>query len=234
MVRARPDDGPSVDPARGVGRVLYLYLLFLATSVVYGMTIDFSLFRKAPPTDEQIRFHLNKMLVVEVIDTVLVLAGIAWAGRPAAPPAIGPRRKLLAWVGAPIILAVLLLVNFAYFRLIRSGLGAPDPNLDRVLKPELIPWLVFGMCLQPAVVEEFFFRYLAQGHLRPVVGTHGAVWIAAVMFGVSHLFNPLGVPYLIVAGAVFGYARVYGRSLAIPMLMHFAHNAIVIWSEPWL
>jgi hypothetical protein len=28
--------------------------------------------------------------------------------------------------------------------------------------------------------------------------------------------------------------RVAGRSLAIPILIHFAHNAMVLWWEPWL
>ena len=53
------------------------------------------------------------------------------------------------------------------------------------------------------------------------------ILVTSVMFAVAHLHNPLGMPYLFIAGVVFGYARVYG-GLPLSMLMHFLHNLAVI------
>jgi membrane protease YdiL (CAAX protease family) len=229
--RRRPPEAGG-DP--GIGPVLYLYMAILLTSVIYGWAINFSMDRNAPVNDEAIRAHLYKMLAVGLVDTVLVLIGIAWAGRPAASPPIGIGRKLSAWAVATPALALLLVLNFGYFRLLKDYIGLPVAENPFANKPDLVPWLVLIICVQPALVEELFFRYLALGHLRGVVGTHGAVLVSSVMFGLAHIFNPLGIPYLIVAGMVFGYARVFGRSMLIPILMHFAHNALVLWLEPWL
>jgi membrane protease YdiL (CAAX protease family) len=86
------------------------------------------------------------------------------------------------------------------------------------------------ICLQPAIIEELFFRYIAFGVLYRVTGLHSAVWVTAVMFAAVHLYNPLGMPYLFVVGVVFGYARAWG-GLALPMGMHFFHNFAVIALE---
>jgi CAAX protease family protein len=83
-------------------------------------------------------------------------------------------------------------------------------------------------------VEEWFFRYLALGSLRPFVGVHGAVLISAVMFGTAHIFNPLGIPMLMVVGVVLGYARVASGGMLLPILMHFGHNAAILLIEALL
>ena len=175
------------------------------------------------------------MVAVEVVDAAIVLVGLAWARRPPPLPPIGRRRRLAAWVAAAPILAAILLVNFAYMRLLKDVIRHPRLQ-DRPLPedPAMIPWVVATVCIQPAIVEELFFRYRALGHLRPALGTPGAVLMSGVMFGVAHIFNPLGMPYLIAFGIVIGYVRVVGRSLAIPMLIHLAHNAAVLRFEPWL
>jgi membrane protease YdiL (CAAX protease family) len=78
------------------------------------------------------------------------------------------------------------------------------------------------------IVEELFFRYLVLGHLRTVMGMHGAVWVSSVMFGMAHVHAFGSVPILIVVGAGLGYMRVMSGSLAVPMLMHGLHNAAVL------
>ena len=84
------------------------------------------------------------------------------------------------------------------------------------------------MCVQPAVIEELFFRHLLLGHLRPHVGMHGAVWVSAVGFGMAHLGNPVGWPVLILLGAGLGYARTLSGTLALPIALHFLHNLCVL------
>jgi membrane protease YdiL (CAAX protease family) len=70
------------------------------------------------------------------------------------------------------------------------------------------------------------------GVFRKVMSTHAAVWVTAAMFGCIRVGQILGIPYLILAGAVFGYARVYG-GLPLAMLMHFLHNLVVIAYDAW-
>ncbi len=239
--RARLD--PYADPAdprrdargRAVVILLGVYLVFLVTSVVYASTIKVDRSRETPMTDEEVRDLLVKTVIIEAVDAVLVVVGIVWAHRPPSPPRIGPGRRIAAWLVAAPALAALLAANFAYIRIVREALGLPTIEFGTAPRHDLLAWIVLTICVQPAIVEELFFRYLALGHLRPVVGTHGAVLVSSAMFGLAHLFSPLGIPYLIVAGFVFGYARVLGRGLALPMLLHFAHNAAVIfWSDTWI
>src|SRR5581483_9169148 len=95
--------------------------------------------------------------------------------------------------------------------------------------PGLSSWSVALVCLQPAVVEELFFRYLALGALRTVTGTAAAVLVSSVMFGMAHIFNPLGIPMLIVVGVALGAMRVASGGLLLPMVMHATHNAVVLF-----
>jgi membrane protease YdiL (CAAX protease family) len=234
---------PAVEPVapaprprgRAVMVLLATYLGLLITLVFYSATIKIDRLRDEPATDEEIRDLLVKTVIVEAAGAVLVVVGIAWAGRPPAPPRIGWGRRIAAWLVAVPAIVALLAANFVYVRMLKEALGLPTIELGTAHRRDLIPWLVLTVCVQPAIVEELLFRYLILGHLRPVVGPHGAVFLSGVMFGLAHLFNPLCIPYLIVAGFVFGYARVFGRSLALPMLLHFVHNAAVIfWSDTWI
>jgi Type II CAAX prenyl endopeptidase Rce1-like len=89
-------------------------------------------------------------------------------------------------------------------------------------------WLVLVGCLQPAVVEELFFRYLAFGVLQKWTGVHTAVLISALMFGMAHIFAPLSIPLLMGIGIALGYLRVASGGLMLPMLVHFTHNALIL------
>ena len=40
----------------------------------------------------------------------------------------------------------------------------------------------------------------------------------------------LGLPWLLFAGVVFGYCRAVSGGLALPVLMHFVHNAVMLWT----
>jgi membrane protease YdiL (CAAX protease family) len=90
---------------------------------------------------------------------------------------------------------------------------------------------VLLMAVQPAIVEELFFRYFALNALRDAAGPHAAVWVSAVMFALAHVYNPLGLPWLLVAGVVWGYWRVASGGLALTMLLHFTHNALMLWTQ---
>jgi membrane protease YdiL (CAAX protease family) len=89
---------------------------------------------------------------------------------------------------------------------------------------------VLLICVQPAIVEELFFRQMTLGVFRKSMNLHLAVWATAGLFAFAHLTNPFGMPYLFLAGAMFGYARVYG-GLPLAMVLHFLHNLAVVSYE---
>jgi CAAX protease family protein len=201
--------------------VLFVYTLFLLTSVIWGWVI---LFDRGRMTLDQI---LEGTVVVGLVDTVLVLAALAMVGRLPLPARPGGTQVMAWMVGLPA-LGLLLCANVAYSTALRDYIKPPG-----FLTPpsqQITLFTVAVMCLQPAIVEELFFRYLALGVLTRTTGIATAVWVSAVMFAMAHIYNPLGLPYLFVAGVVFGIARVYG-GLLLPMVLHFMHNLAVMWFE---
>lgn len=172
---------------------------------------------------------VNEMLVFEGLDTAIVVLGILVAGRPLARLAAGHR--LATWALAVPGFVVLLGINLGYHQLLK-WLVSPyqDPNAPQLIDIGLADgaWAILLVCIQPAVVEEVFFRFLLLGHLRPHLGTHGAVWLSAVIFGMAHLGNIPGWPVLVLLGAGLGYARVCSGGLTLPILLHFLHNFAVL------
>ncbi len=181
-------------------------------------------------TDEQLYADLvNQTLAFEGLDTVIVLFGIAVAGRPLARAAAG--HVGVTWVLAAPGFVVLLGVNIAYSVVVqlvfRMQVGPETPNVQIDLAHGAL-WAILLVCVQPALIEELFFRYLFLGHLRQHLGLHASVWITAVLFGMAHLGNIPGWPVLILLGAGLGYARVYSGGIALPIALHFLHNFAVL------
>ena len=196
------------------------YAVFQAADVTNADDAD-------EPTEEEVRRQLIcDSAVTEGVDTLIVLAGLWAAGRPksrraAAPPAY-------AWALAGPALVLFLGVNVGYTLVLR-WLVQPDPDeilIDIGLSDGW--WAILLVCVQPAVVEELFFRYLLFGHLRPHLGVHGAAWLSGVVFGMAHLGNVAGWPVLIVLGAGLGDARAYSGSLLLPIGLHFFHNLAIL------
>jgi len=205
--------------------------MMLGTSVIQAWWLRDGSGIERLPRKEQQRVLLEQLIVFEAIDTFLVVVAFAWASRP---PAIrrSDSQYAAAWLSAGPLLALLLGINWSYHELLRNALGQPPfiefIELDVRSNPALI---VLAVCVQPAIVEELFFRYLALTHLRSVMGLHGAVWVSSVMFGMAHIHAPLSIPILILVGAGLGYMRVWSGGLAIPMVMHAVHNAVVLYLE---
>jgi membrane protease YdiL (CAAX protease family) len=168
---------------------------------------------------------------------LLVLAAIILTWRP--PELIGHARPAMAWAGAIPALGAMLAVNFGYglalrffFEVVAGVTPEPEDGAEMGLRDGWIA--VVLICVQPAIVEEFFFRFLLLGHLRSHVGVHAAVWLSSVFFAAAHLGQIAGMPVLLLLGAVMGYARVYSGGLALPMLLHFFHNLAVIGVGPMI
>jgi membrane protease YdiL (CAAX protease family) len=201
-------------------KVITAYSVMLLISLVWGIIIHFG---GRPDQDE----HLAGTSTLEALDTLIVIVTALAIGRLCVPkPAASVR--FAAWLVAPFALVFVLLVNVSYRWALTEFLRAGWLK-DALAEPEWSALTVLLMAVQPALIEEWFFRHLALGAMRTVGGIHAAVWVSAVMFAMAHVYNPLGLPWLLVAGVVFGYARVASGGLAIPILMHFAHNAIILW-----
>ncbi|AMV23379.1 CAAX amino terminal protease self- immunity [Gemmata sp. SH-PL17] len=166
---------------------------------------------------------------VEVASTLLTLGSLAlvWSrSRQKVPDGT----MALAWVTSVPVLFALLCLNLLFFTVLREllkPLGVVEPE-----RMKMTLATVLLICVQPAIVEELFFRQMTLGVLRKSMNVHLAVWITAAAFAGAHLGNILGMPYLFLVGAFLGYARVYG-GLTLAMILHFVHNFAVVAYDAW-
>jgi uncharacterized protein len=230
--RRAPISGSSVhDDIHSVKAVMWMFVLLLSVSVVQGWYLHGDLNLARMPRQQQQQVLLDQLIIFSAVDSILLMVALAWARTP--PSVItSADRRLGMWLLAAPLLGVLLGVNFLYHYLLTEYLGAANPNEIIALgwKDHLFAMLLL-VCVQPAVVEELFFRYLAFGHLRRVMGDHGAILVSSVMFGVAHIHNPLSVPVLVAVGVGLGYARWLSGGMILPMLMHGLHNLVVLIVE---
>jgi len=180
---------------------------------------------------------LTATIALQLVDTLIVLFAAARFRAPTdaeLPGTLSPQadRRVAVWIAALPLLALLVGLNFGYHEVLRQILRPVfTPEAEQL---SALLWVnVLIVCVQPALVEELFFRKLALGTLRPLMGTFTAILISSLMFGLAHIYVSLSVPYLCVAGMVFGWARIASRGLALPILLHFLHNLVVLLWEGW-
>lgn len=169
------------------------------------------------------------VLIIEGVDTVAVLAALALIGLRHAEPQRSLLRQFWSWVLTIPGLGAMLLLNVAYHGFLTEKLGL-DIERQFVWDNDyylLATWSL-AVCIQPAVIEELFFRYLMFGSLRSVMGGHTVVWITAVMFALAHIGVPLSMPLLFVFGVFLGYARWASGGILLPIVLHFLHNSFVL------
>ena len=222
--RGRAAEPPS--PITPVTRVLAFFGVLLVVLIVHGATAE-----PVPEpglTPQGARAHLRSMVGFEIFDAIVV--GIAvWAiGRPREWRRLSDAPIGWLWASAVAGLGLVLALNLAYHTVLRGYIGlsaAADPILAVT---GVTPLLLFAYCLEPALIEELFFRYLALDTLRGVMNVHAAVAVSSVMFGLAHIGVPLSIPMLALVGMALGYARVASGRLALPMLLHFLHNFVIV------
>jgi uncharacterized protein len=188
-------------------------ILFLVVVVVRGVA------------DEE-ELHAG-LAIVEIGDAILTVCALALVWRTARQK-LPPGTMGVTWLTAFPVLFALLCINIAYITFLRElfrPFGAPQPE-----KLKLTFVTVMLICVQPAIVEELFFRQMTLGVFRKSMNLHVAVWVTAGLFAFAHLTNPIGMPYLFLAGGMFGYARAYG-GLTLAMVLHFLHNFAVVAYE---
>lgn len=204
------------------------FSLLLATGLIHAATLGVRFGDADGLTPQQRQEAWAQILVVEAIDALIVLATYLVLRRQPQVK-LTERRRLWVWPASMPLLGVMLAVNVGYHWVLRYLIG----NLS--LEEELLEtpsWIIFfGVCIQPAIVEEAYCRGIALGILRRITGVHSAVWISAMMFGLMHVSVALSIPYLILFGAFVGYMRVASGTIWLPILLHFLHNLAVVLSE---
>ena len=132
-----------------------------------------------------------------------------------------------------VLLGVLLAANFAWHGMFwnLSSKASRNHGLSDVVS--LIPTVtgrVFLICVLPGIFEELGFRGLMQTWLFRVVSPWVAIIVSAALFSALHL-NALSVPYLMLAGVLFGWVRWRTGMLLPAMVLHGLHNLVVLWHQ---
>lgn len=89
------------------------------------------------------------------------------------------------------------------------------------------------ICVFPAITEEIAFRGLIQHWLQTAIVPQRALLLASALFAGIHL-SVLSAPYLFAVGYLLGWVKWKTQSLYPSMLLHFVHNAAVIFVFPLL
>ena len=216
-------------PDQALGAVLILFVIQLATSIVFGSIVSFGLESKGTDTKAMDPgTPLRAMVGLEIFDSLVIIAGYFWMTRPRVfEPLMKPA---VAWaLGLPAIVGALFL-NQTYHGFLRSLIHSKSEP-DLLLAAGVTPLVFFAYCVQPAIIEELFFRHLALDSLRSVMAPVPAALVSSLMFGMAHLGVPLSIPILSVVGLTLAWARMASGSLALPMILHAVHNFLVIISE---
>jgi len=206
--------------------VLAFFGVLLVILLIHGASV--SELPEKGLTPAGARVHLVRMAGFEVFDAIVIGIAVLVVGRPPDWRRLSDVPPAWQWAAAVVGIGLVLAVNLTYHTALRGYLGvsrAVDPILAAT---GVTPLVLFTYCLEPALVEELFFRYLALDTLRGVMNVHAAVVVSSVMFGLAHIGVPLSIPMLALVGVALGYARVASGRLALPMLLHFIHNLVVV------
>ncbi len=99
--------------------------------------------------------------------------------------------------------------------------------LDAQSTPELLLVLLV-VAVIPALGEELFFRGILQRYIeRMTLNPHIAVWSIGALFSAIHMQFAGFLPRMLL-GVLLGYLVIWTRSLWIPIIAHFANNALQV------
>lgn len=227
-IAADPDQlvaGAHRHASGAVKAMLWAYGVLLPVGIVHALVMQFSVDAEVPFNEATRTRVYTQILIVEGIDSLIILGVLLFAPRPAPAPIPTPRTRIAAWTLLLPVLGGLLALNVGYHWVLRQLLRVPLITDELTAQIDILA--IVALCVQPAVIEELFCRFYALDCLQEITSRHAAVWISAVMFGFMHVAMLPSIPYLIVIGAVFAYMRLASGTLLVPVIMHFVHNLVV-------
>jgi membrane protease YdiL (CAAX protease family) len=174
-------------------------------------------------------------MAVGAVDAAIVVAWFA-VFRRRLGPLLRPPERPLRWIGTAAALAGL---TFAVAMVVVRGLGALFPGVEEIhyLEPFRDAGFSDGVAflfvtVQPAIVEEMAMRGLVLEGLRGGLSDRDAVAVSATMFGILHC-SIVSLPHLVLMGVLLAVLRLRSGSLWPCIVLHFAHNLLVLVSEAW-
>lgn len=215
-------------------RVVWSFAVLAAVSLLFALASALLPSTFEEGTEEWAREVYLRIGVLELFSTLVIWGSYVMI--PVRPewPQPSQSQKLSAWLMAIPLLALVLSVNLAYHWWLRAVCGVEDVLADLVVFQQLWPWFLLTICIQPAVMEEVFFRHIALGASLEVTPGKQAVFLSALLFAMAHLGTPLSIPTLTLLGIVLGMLRLSSGGLILPILFHFFHNLLIVLLEPFL
>lgn len=209
-------------------QMLKFYSVMLVVSIVQGFV---AAIQGLQPGVETLVF----IGIAEFIDTIIVI--VAWNSisecQQPTPSEPEDSRSGLWWWLLPV-LGILLAINIGYHHVLRTCFQVPLIEDQLTHDPRLLPWWVLVICVQPAVVEELFFRQIAFRAIRTTVSLRATIIVTSAMFGMAHLGSPLSIPILCLIGLALGYFRTSRSGLWLPIVLHFLHNLCILGVQWWI
>jgi len=206
-----------------VWRVFWSYAVVIFVVLLLG----YGLFR-----GEQQRVHTLIFGSVCILLTTIVFEVIFWRSLVVQLKQFG-FLKAEVLVGF-LVLVLLLVVNFGYHSLLIYFMGEGSPSESWLYKTNLSGAAMFVLlCLIPSITEEIAFRGLIQHWLHTVLRPWRAILLASALFTALHL-SILSAPYIFLLGMLLGWVKWKSRSLYPSMLMHIAHNLVLVVVFPVL
>ena len=86
---------------------------------------------------------------------------------------------------------------------------------------------LFLVGIVPAIGEELLFRGIIQNKLTKLMNTHLAIFIASLLFSLTHMQLERFLPFLVL-GLILGYSYHYTRNFWVPVIMHFLNNSFQV------
>ena len=150
-----------------ITRLLLFYLVLLVTNLI-GHWIAFTIFDARLSEKSLVNLDIVFTAFFESVDTVIVLIAFFKIPVERLPGPHGLMRQL-GWLAGPFILAICLGLNFGYHLLLQDYLQFPTWARHHLHLP--VQWAILFVCVQPGIVEELFFRYVAARDPQPSHGT---------------------------------------------------------------
>lgn len=212
--------------APAIVKTVWAFIALAVTSVFLSFVSSFEQPGVIQGTVEWAQQLLIWIGATEVVGTIIVLISLSLITLNVEWPE--SNGTWTVWVAAIPLLATAIGLNLGFHFVLRNVLQIPVEDVLLFQFPELLPWCILLICVQPAIVEELFFRQIALGASLEVMSVKSAVMISSLLFAMAHLGNPLSMPYLAVLGAMLAWLRLKSGGLLLPMIFHFAHNLIVV------
>ena len=189
--------------------------------------------RIARHPEQRVAFYVQGMLAqwLMLLPLVVIVFGLGWSWQGLGMQGPGAGLATTLSLGAAILLVVAFYAQVFYIRhlsrseegmaYVRKSMTGPLLLLPRTMRERSL-WVLVS--LTAGFCEELLYRgflpaYLS--HIFPGMALWLAIIIAAVLFGVGHLYQKLsGVLGTGLIGLAFGLLYLFTGSLFLPMIVH--------------